>query len=399
MRKGFKNVFLIVMALVLALSAAVVFAKGDKDDGSEAKLAATELQILKADDLDEIQPVNPKNVGPNGNPASGVEDLVKMLTPEDEKKVMNGDFTAALALHTTAADWSQLQEAGIRAVLEKYNIELLVVTDAEFKVDKQVGDVESIIELKPDLLIGFPVDRQGNAEVFRKAVDAGITISFIDTIPVDFKHPQDYKGLGLADNYEAGIVAAEILAEAIDYKGKVGVMWFPLSMFHVDQRYYGIRDLLDKYPDIEVVDVQKPGGPEPAATVAENWLVAHPDLAGIVTIWDQQAVGAAGVIDASGKNVKVTGVDLSDDSAFLIASGSSLVGVSSQHPYDQGIAETLIGVVALAGKTPPPYVVVPIEKVTQKSIERSYIRVFRKDPPSQLQKEIDKLKSKGVIKD
>ena len=70
-----------------------------------------------------------------------------------------------------------------------------------------------------------------------------------------------------------------------------------------------------------------------------------------------------------------------------------------QHPYDQGIAETLIGILALADKTPPAYVVVPIEKVTPKSIERSYKRVFRRNPPAPLQKEIDRLKAEGVITD
>ncbi len=65
--------------------------------------------------------------------------------------------------------------------------------------------------------------------------------------------------------------------------------------------------------------------------------------------------------------------------------------------YDQGIAETLIGVLALAGKTPPPYVLVPIEKVTRKSIERSYKRVFRKDPEGKLKDAIARLKAKGII--
>jgi ribose transport system substrate-binding protein len=396
MRKISKLALLLALALMLCATAGAAFAGGDKAK-QEQTMEATELQILQPDEIDEVQPVNPDNVGPNGNPATSPQELLDMLTPEDEEKVKAGDYTAAIAFHTTASDWPRLQEEGIRAVLEQYNIDLLTVTDAEFKVDKQISDIESIIEIDPDLLIGFCVDREANAAVFRKASEAGITISFMDTIPIDFEHPEDYVGLGLADNYEAGIVAAEIVAEAIGHEGKVGVMWFPLSMFHVDQRYYGIMDYLEEYPEIEVVDVQKPGDAEKAATVAENWLTAYPDLDGIITIWDVQAVGAAGVIDASGRDVVVSGVDLSDDSAYAIASGSSLIGVSSQHPYDQGIAETLIGVLALAGKTPPPYVVVPIEKVTPKSIERSYKRVFRRNPPAPLQKEIDRLKEEGVI--
>jgi ribose transport system substrate-binding protein len=397
MQKRITIMLLAGLALALCVTATALFA--GKDGGEEQIMEATQIQILVPDDIDEVQPVNPDNVGPNKNPATSPAELLEMLTPEDEKKVMKGEYTAAIAFHTTASDWPRLQEEGIRAVLDKYGIEVLTVTDAEFKVDKQISDIESIIELDPDLLIGFCVDREANAAVFRKASEAGITISFMDTIPIDFKHPDDYVGLGLADNYEAGIVAAEIVAEEIGHEGQVGVCWFPLSMFHVDQRYYGIMDYFEQYPDIEVVDVQKPGDAEKAATVAENWLTAYPDLDGIVCIWDVQALGCAGVVDASGRDVVVSGVDLSDDSAYAIASGSSLIGVSSQHPYDQGIAETLIGILALAGKTPPPYVVVPIEKVTPKSIERSYKRVFRRNPPAPLQKEIDRLKSEGVIRD
>ena len=131
--------------------------------------------------------------------------------------------------------------------MKEFNIRLLTVTDAEFKVDKQVSDIESIIQIKPNLLIGFCVDRQGNAAVYRKAKNAGIKISFMDTMPIDFKYPADYAGLTLADNYEAGVVAAELVADAIGGKGEVAVMWFPISMFHVDQRYYGIVAKLKEY--------------------------------------------------------------------------------------------------------------------------------------------------------
>lgn len=387
---------LTTIVLTVTVAAGVAFAGGQKE---EQVMEATELQILVPDAIDEVQPVNPNNVGPNGNQPTSPAQLLEMLTPEDQQRVKDGNYTAAIAFQSTASDWPRLQEEGIRAVMAEYNIEVLTVTDAEFKVDKQISDIESIIELQPDLLIGFPVDRQATADVFQRATDSGITVVFMDTVPVDFSYPEDYVGLGLADNYEAGIVAAEIVAEAIDFEGKVGVMWFPLRMFHVDQRYYGIMDYLENHPDIEVVDVQRPGSADEAATVTENWLTAYQDLDGIISVWDVQAVAASGIIEASGRDVVISSVDLSEDSAYAIASGSPLIGVASQHPYDQGIAESLIGVLALAGRTPPPYIVVPIEKVTMKSIERAYLRVFRREPPAPLQAEIDRLVEEGIIED
>jgi ribose transport system substrate-binding protein len=242
------------------------------------------------------------------------------------------------------------------------------------------------------LLIGFCVDRQGNAAVYRKAKNAGIKISFMDTMPIDFKYPADYAGLTLADNYEAGVVAAELVADAIGGKGEVAVMWFPISMFHVDQRYYGIVAKLKEYPGIKVVDVQKPGDTEKAATVSENWLTAFPNLKGIVSIVDFTAMGAVGVIKASGRKIVVSGVDLSEDSAYAIATDTALIGVASQHPYDQGIAEALVGALTLVGQKTPPYIVVPIEKVTKKSVAEAYARVFRKSPPAPLKAAFDKIK-------
>jgi ribose transport system substrate-binding protein len=357
-----------------------------------AETTASTLQVLVPDNRDEIQAISPLNLGPSGDKPSGADVVFKAITPKVAEKIKNGNYTAAIAFHTTGTDWPRLQEEGIRAVLKEFNVDLLTVTDAEFKVDKQVSDVETIIQLKPDLLIGFCLDRQGNAAVYRKAKDAGIKISFMDTLPIDFKYPADYASLTLADNYEAGVVAAKMVAEAIGKKGEVAVMWFPISMFHVDQRYYGIMATLKQYPGIKVVDVQKPIDTEKAATVTENWLTAYPNLKGIVSIVDFTAMGALGVIKASGRDIKVSGVDLSEDSAYAIATGSPLIGVASQHPYDQGIAEALVGVCALAGVKTPPYIVVPIEKVTRKSVARAYERVFRNPPPAKLQEAFDKIR-------
>jgi ribose transport system substrate-binding protein len=374
-----------VLAITLAIALLGCFS-------AYGQTKATQLQALIPDNRDEIQPINPKNVGPEGHSPVGAEVLLKDLTPDVVAKIKSGNYTAAIAFHTTGTDWPRLQEEGIRAVLKEFNIKLLTVTDAEFKVDKQVSDIESIIQLKPNLLIGFCVDRQGGAAVYRKAKDAGIKISFMDTMPIDFKYPADYAGLTLADNYEAGVVAAELVAEAIGKKGEVAVMWFPISMFHVDQRYYGIMAKLKEYPGIKVVDVQKPADTEKAATVTENWLTAYPNLKGIVSIVDFTAMGAVGVITASRRKIVVSGVDLSEDSAYAIATDTPLIGVASQHPYDQGIAEALVGALTLVGKKTPPYIVVPIEKVTKKSVAQAYARVFRKSPPAPLQAAFDKIK-------
>jgi ribose transport system substrate-binding protein len=337
-----------------------------------------------ADSLDEVQPL--EGLGPNGEKPVGVDALAGLITDEDAKKLREGNYTAAACFHFLADDWSQLQVKGIKATLKKYNVKLLAVTDGQLKIDKQIADYESVIQLKPNLILTIPLDRDATAPVLRKAVENKIILSFIDTIPTGFKYPQDYAGLGAADNYANGRVAAEILAQHLGGKGKIALLNYKYSMFHTEQRSQAARDTFKKYPGIEIVAEQRVENPEEAANTAESLLVAHPDLDGIWTVWEGAGMAAAGVIKNMGKKTVVTTVDLGPDSAYSIASGGLLIGTGSQHPYDQGVAETLIGLAAILGKPTPAYVAVPGEKVTRKSMERSWKRVFRTELPEQIKK-------------
>ena len=337
---------------------------------------------LEIDETDEVQPL--EGIGPHGEKPVGIDVLEKLLTEEDAKKLREGNFTAAICFHYIAADWPQLQLKGCKATLEKYGVKLIAVTDGQLKIDKQIADYETVIELKPDLIITIPLDRDATAPVLRKAVEKGIALSFMDTVPTGFEHPRDYAGMATADNYANGRVGIEMLAEHLGGKGKVALLHLKYSMFHTDQRSQAARETLKKYPGIEIVAEQSIENPEEAASKAESLLIANPDLDGLWTVWDGPGMAAAGVINNLGKKTVVTTVDLSSDSAYSIASGGLLIGTGAQHPYDQGVAETLIGLAALVGKTPPPYVLIPGEKVTRKSMKRSWYRVFRREMPKEI---------------
>jgi ribose transport system substrate-binding protein len=314
-----------------------------------------------------------------------VEAVWNLISDEQKEAVRNGGYTAAISLHTTNADWSLLQLQGIQVVLDEFNIELVASTDAEMKPDKQVSDIESIIGLKPDLLISFVLDNDSLAPILKKVSDAGILISFIDSVPTGFQNPQDYIGMGAADNYANGVASAQALADYLDGKGKIACIDFVTSLFHTDQRSAGAREVFAKYPDIEIVAEQQSDSAESAATITESILIAHPDLVGMWVFWDGPGMGAVGAIEQMGKDVKVTTVDLSEDTAYSIASGGAMLAAGAQHPYDQGVAEAILGVAGLAGvKDIPPYVVVPGEIVTKESMAKSWERVFKIPVPADM---------------
>src|SRR5260370_26403094 len=73
--------------------------------------------------------------GPNGeepSPASSVS-----LTAEEIAKVQELKAKAAIVMHYTRSDWSQAQVAGLRSQFDKMGIEVIAVTDAGFKAERQ----------------------------------------------------------------------------------------------------------------------------------------------------------------------------------------------------------------------------------------------------------------------
>jgi len=379
---------LVFFSICIVLIGLAGCGKKDGDCDEQTGQDITMVTPLEVDGTDEVQPL--EGVGPNGEEPVGIEAVLGLIGEADEKKLRKGNYTAAACMHFLANDWSQLQLKGIKATLEKYGVELVAVTDGQLKIDKQIADYESVIELKPDLIITIPLDRDATAKVLRKAVERGIILSFIDTVPTGFSHPADYAGMGTADNYANGRVSIEILAEHLNGRGKVALLDYKYSMFHTEQRSQAARETLGKYPDIEIIAEQRVENPEEAANRAESMLIANPDLDGIWAVWDGAGMAAAGAIKNMGRKTVVTTVDLSRDSAYSIASGGLLIGTGTQHPYDQGVAETLIGLARLIGKETPAYVLVPGEKVTRKSMTRSWQRVFKTKMPPEIEKVLNK---------
>ena len=68
--------------------------------------------------------------------------------------------TAAIVMHYGGNDWSQAQIEGLKAQFGKMGIEVIAVTDAGFKPEKQVADIETVMAQKPNIIVVDP-DRPG----------------------------------------------------------------------------------------------------------------------------------------------------------------------------------------------------------------------------------------------
>ena len=94
-------------------------------------------------------------------------------------------------------------------------ISIIAITDAGFKPEKQVADLETVLVKKPSVIVSIPTDPVATAGAFKKAADAGVKLIFMDNVPKGSVAGTDYVSVVSADKYGNGAAAAALLAEAL----------------------------------------------------------------------------------------------------------------------------------------------------------------------------------------
>lgn len=359
--------------------------------GCDSNSAANKEELEKTDGRDEIvlDKNNIKSIGPNGETATPASSLT--LTDEEIEKLKEGNYTAAISFHYAGNDWSSAQQKGLEDTFKKYGITIVGTTDANFSVEQQVSDLETLTALKPDVMISIPTDATATSDAFKRVSAQGIKLVFMDNVPDNFVAGENYVGAVSADNYGNGVIAAELIGEKLNGKGKIGIVHYDVDFFVTNQRLEAFEETIKtKYPDIEVIAKNGFSDVNQSTEVADAMLTQNPDLEAIFAIWDIPAEGVLSALTSAGReDIYVSSIDLGDNIAKEIAQGNVL-GVGAQLPYDQGVAEATMAAYALLGKETPSYVAVPATKVERNTIVTGYEMVYHKEAPSFITEELDK---------
>ena len=368
------------VALVLALAGCSTSgADGQNDTGVDQAIVAQVDAALA--DLDG----KVLSQGPNGEVPSGFE--TTELTDEEVAKIQAGNYKAAIVMHYSGNDWSTAQIEGLKAEFARLGVEVVAVTDAEFKPEKQVSDIETVMALKPDIIVSIPTDPVATAAAFKKAAAAGIKLVFMDNVPAGMVGGKDYVSVVSADNMGNGVVSAHLMAKALNGKGKIGLIYHDADFFVTKQRYDGFKKAIAEYPGIEIVEEKGIGGPDfagDAQAAATAMLTKHPDLNGIWGVWDVPAEGImAAAREAGREDLKIATQDLGTNVAIQLAKNELIVGLGAQRPYDQGIAEARLGAAALIGKSNLPiFVALGALPVSHDNVLEAWKTVYSVDAPS-----------------
>jgi ribose transport system substrate-binding protein len=330
--------------------------------------------------------------GPNGEepvPASSVK-----LSPQEIEKIKAMGATAAICLHYGGNDWSVAQVDGLEKTFEELGIEVIAVTDANFSPSKQVSDIETVLQKNPDIIVSIPTDPVATAKAYKRAVNQGVKLVFMDNIPEGFKPGVDYVSDVSADNYGNGVASAELMAEALEGHGKIGLIFHEADFFVTKQRYEAFKTTIEnEYPEIEITTEQGVAGPNfagEAEKVASAMMTRESDLDGIWAVWDVPAEGVMAAVRANARDdLTITTQDLGRGVAISIAQGGPVYGLGAQRPYDQGAAEAKLAGYALLGKKAPPYVALNALPVTEANLDKAWEEVYHQPLPSEVKEAQD----------
>jgi ribose transport system substrate-binding protein len=205
--------------------------------------------------------------------------------------------------------WQSVHAGAVAAALEN-NLEILWNAPSnETEIPLQVQIVDTMINRRVDAIALAPIDRTALVSTLDRAAREKIPVVIFDS-PID---SDKFVSQIATDNYRAGEIGAERLAQILGRKGKIAMVATQPGAASTMAREQGFEDTIAKrFPDIKIVD-KRFGMSEVAKslTVAENMLTAHPDLDGIFASNESSAVGAARALKGRNSKIQLVGFDSS----------------------------------------------------------------------------------------
>lgn len=191
---------------------------------------------------------------------------------------------------------------------EMDNVELVMV-DSEDSVEKQLSDIDTMIAQGVDGILLNCLSFEGSSAAVEACKTAGIPlVEFIS-----YTENEDYATFVGTDVKSSGIMAADLIAEAIGEKGKLFEIQGVIGHTAQINRGAGIAEQLENYPDIELVESQSGEfSKDKAMAVTEAWLAKYPEgeIDAIVAHNDQMALGALNACQAANRpEIKIVGID------------------------------------------------------------------------------------------
>lgn len=254
----------------------------------------------------------------------------------------------------------------IRNILESRG-DILITRDPALSVEKQMEQVQEMIDRRVDAIFINPVDWKAIKPALSRAVKAGIPVIAVDS---DVYDAGKVACTVVSDNYQAGVLCAKHLLENRE-RGNILLLTHTAAKSGID-RIQGFRDTIKGHEGFVILaegDCQ--GQLELAMPVTEKLLEEYPQADVMMCLNDLAAMGAMAALEDSGMagKVAVYGVDGSPDGKSMIAE-HFMTATAAQFPKKLGRKAADTAYQILAGESVEPVIRIPTELITMDNLEQ-----------------------------
>ena len=216
--------------------------------------------------------------------------------------------------------WTSV-EKGVTAAAAELGVDAALFVPPQENVAAQIQLMETSIAKRVDGIAIAPSNPEALEQVMRKAAEAGIIVTTLDTPPVEGSVSSAYIG---TDNYAAGRIAGETMAKLLPKGGKVGIVRGSDTALNALQRTDGFTAALQGSGIQALPPLNDREDAAVALQLASSILSTHPDLAGAFGVYAYNGPAWATAISearAAGE-IKVVCFDATSDSISGIKSGA-----------------------------------------------------------------------------
>ncbi len=292
-----------------------------------------------------------------------VEGLPKKLP------VPNKKYKIGLALYFTVDEVGAFVLDGTKKAAERMGIELLV-NDANYDQVIQDQAIEQWILQEVDGVLFYPANFNACGPILKKLKEADI--------PVMAGNPPlvgEVNSVMTIDNVEIGRKSAELIVDALKVKGDVAgtIVFQTLPFLHpnAETREAGFREVLGKYPGIEIIELTGIT-PEEHYAAFEGAVQANPEMVAAWGLYSSAVIGMANARKAAGRSdIILVGVD-NDRPILAGIYNGEITGSVGYNAYNH--AEwTLSNLVNLLnGVDVPGQIIGPIEVITKDNVSELF---------------------------
>ena len=241
----------------------------------------------------------------------------------------------------------------------------VTLASSDYDLGKQSTQIDNFIASGVDLILVNAADPKAIGPAVKRAQAAGVTVIAVDVAA------DNADATVQTDNVQAGEIACQFMADAIGRTGNVIIQNGPQVSAVID-RVNGCKRVLGQYADIKLLssDQDAKGSRDGGLNVMQGHLTRFPDVKGVFTINDPQAIGAdLAMKQLNRTGIIITSVDGAPDIVGALKGRTQVQASASQDPYTMGKLAAEVGYEIMNGKRPDnPMTLMPSKLITRENV-------------------------------